>query len=75
MVLKSEAPGMFCAGADLKERRTFTEEDTRTFVRRLRETMTMLEEFECPTISIMDGPALGGGLELALCTDMRVATE
>ena len=66
---------MFCAGADLKERRTFTEEDTRLFVRRLRETFTMLEEFECPTISVVDGFALGGGCELALCTDLRVAAS
>lgn len=29
----------------------------------------------CPTISVIDGPALGGGCELALCTDIRVATK
>lgn len=29
---------------------------------------------QCPTISVIDGPALGGGTELALCTDIRVAT-
>ena len=37
--------------------------------------MTMLEEMQCPTISIVDGPALGGGCELALCTDIRIATK
>ena len=30
---------------------------------------------ECPTISVVDGPALGGGCELSLCSDMRVATK
>lgn len=29
----------------------------------------------CPTISVIDGAALGGGCELALCTDLRIATE
>ena len=29
----------------------------------------------CPTISVIDGAALGGGTELALCTDMRIATK
>jgi methylglutaconyl-CoA hydratase len=65
---------MFCAGADLKERKTMDQEEVKTFVRKLRSTFTMLETMECPTISIVDGPALGGGCELALCTDLRVAT-
>jgi methylglutaconyl-CoA hydratase len=74
VILRSETPGMFCAGADLKERKTMDQEEVKTFVRKLRSTFTMLETMECPTISIVDGPALGGGCELALCTDLRVAT-
>ena len=65
---------MFCAGADLKERKTMNEEEVKTFVRKLRSTFSMLEAMECPTISVIDGPALGGGLELSLCTDLRIAT-
>ena len=30
---------------------------------------------ECPTISVVDGPALGGGCELSLCSDLRVSTK
>jgi len=66
---------MFCAGADLKERKTMNEEEVKTFVRKLRSTFSMFEQMECPTISVVDGPALGGGCELALCSDMRVATK
>lgn len=66
---------MFCAGADLKERKGMTKEEGEAFVRKLRAIFTMLETMACPTISIVDGPALGGGCELALCTDMRIATQ
>jgi len=66
---------MFCAGADLKERKTMNEEEVKVFVRKLRSTFSMFEQMECPTISVLDGPSLGGGLELALCSDLRVATS
>ena len=52
-----------------------SQEQATAFVRRLRETFTLLEQLECPTISVVDGPALGGGCELALCTDLRVAAS
>jgi methylglutaconyl-CoA hydratase len=73
--LRSSTPGMFCAGADLKERKTMNEDEVKKFVRKLRSTFSMLEQMECPTISVVDGPALGGGCELALCSDLRVSTE
>ena len=41
----------------------------------MRKTFTMFSQMECPTISVVDGPALGGGCELSLCSDMRVATK
>jgi len=66
---------MFCAGADLKERKSMSEDQAKEFVRELRATFTMLEQMPCPTISVIDGPALGGGCELALCTDIRVSTK
>lgn len=66
---------MFCAGADLKERKFMNDEEVKIFVRKLRSTFSMFEQMECPTISVVDGPALGGGCELALCSDMRVATK
>ena len=29
----------------------------------------------CPTIAVLDGPAMGGGLELSMCADIRIATK
>jgi methylglutaconyl-CoA hydratase len=50
-------------------------EQVNEFLRDLRATFRHLEEMSCPTIAVVDGPALGGGTELALCTDMRIATK
>jgi methylglutaconyl-CoA hydratase len=75
VILKSSVEKMFCAGADLSERKTMSEEEAKAFVRKLRATFTMFEQLPCPTIAVVDGPALGGGCELALCGDLRVATK
>ena len=74
IILRSEVPGMFCAGADLKERKGMDDATVKEFLKDLRATFCHLEQMACPTISVIDGPAMGGGTELALCTDIRIAT-
>ncbi|CAZ83649.1 unnamed protein product [Tuber melanosporum] len=72
LILASNVPGVFCAGADLKERANFTPEQTATFLANLRGALRDISALPIPTISAVSGLALGGGLELALATDLRV---
>ena len=45
------------------------------FLSELRDTLSRLESLPMPTIAAIDGPALGGGLELSLSCDLRVAGQ
>lgn len=63
----------FCAGADLKERATMSEAEVRGFLERLRGTLRRLETSGCVFIAAINGSAFGGGTELALACDLRVA--
>lgn len=75
VVLASVVEGIFCAGADLKERKEMTPDEARTFVSSLRRTFCALEDLTVPTFAALDGHALGGGLEIALACDMRIASQ
>ncbi|TFL00550.1 ClpP/crotonase-like domain-containing protein [Pterulicium gracile] len=73
VILRSTTPGSFCAGADLAERRTMTPIQVVKFLADLRAVLGKLENLPVPTIAAIDGPALGGGLEMSLACDLRVA--
>uniref|UniRef100_A0A8C2FCK4 Enoyl CoA hydratase domain containing 2 n=1 Tax=Cyprinus carpio TaxID=7962 RepID=A0A8C2FCK4_CYPCA len=75
VVFKSLIPGVFCAGADLKERAQMSNPEAELFVQGLRSLMNDIAALPMPTIAAVDGFALGGGLELALACDLRTAAH
>ncbi|RKP25587.1 ClpP/crotonase-like domain-containing protein [Syncephalis pseudoplumigaleata] len=73
VVLRSLVDNVFCAGADLKERATMSPTEVTSFLYTLRQAYRELETLPMPTIAAIDGAALGGGIEMALCCDFRTA--
>lgn len=72
LVISSSTPGMFVAGADIAELAQRTRVEALAQVN--HELFLALEDHPSPTIALVDGPALGGGTELALACDFRIST-
>jgi enoyl-CoA hydratase/carnithine racemase len=72
LVLHSTTPGMFVAGADIGELLERDADDALVGIN--VKLFERLEAHRWPTIAVVDGPALGGGCELAMACDLRLAS-
>jgi enoyl-CoA hydratase len=75
VVLTGAGPKAFVAGADIAEMNTLTPVQGRDFALRGQRMMRFVEKMPKPVIGMVNGFALGGGLELAMCCHLRVAAD
>ena len=76
IVLTGAGEKAFVAGADIKEFVKYTKEEGEALARRGQDQLfDLLENSAIPTIALINGYALGGGLELAMACHIRIATE
>ena len=73
VILRSEGKH-FCAGGDLKERLSVAESEVAEKVKSIRKAVDSIWVIKVPVIAAINGSALGGGLELALAADIRIAS-
>jgi enoyl-CoA hydratase/carnithine racemase len=65
----------FCSGADLKERASLSPIQVKEYIFTIRNLFTSIEQLNKPVIAAVNGIALGGGTELALASDIRIASK
>ncbi|MEL7537676.1 MAG: 3-hydroxyacyl-CoA dehydrogenase NAD-binding domain-containing protein [Pseudomonadota bacterium] len=76
VIVRSAKIGMFVMGADINEFTTLSDEDSAyKLIRDGQAVINAVADLPCPTVALIEGHALGGGLELAMACDYRVAVD
>ncbi|MDQ3511167.1 MAG: enoyl-CoA hydratase-related protein [Pseudomonadota bacterium] len=75
VVLTGAGPKAFVAGADISQMHQLTPVQGRDFSQRGQRMMRRVEKMPKPVIAMINGFALGGGLELAMCCHLRLAAD
>lgn len=75
VILTGAGEKAFVAGADIKEMDQMTPIQAHEYMTYANDTFTRLSNIKQPTIAVLNGYALGGGLELALSTDIRIGFD
>lgn len=77
VVLTGVGNKAFCAGADIKERAgsALSAAEYHTHQKYTHDLTCLIEKFKYPVIAAINGVALGGGMEIALCADIRIAAD
>lgn len=73
VVITGSGSTAFTAGADLKERIKMNPQEVQSYLNRARETYREIEHLPQPVIAAVNGLCIGGGLEMALACDLRIA--
>lgn len=75
LILRGKRGGIFCAGADIRDWSSMTPEMFgKQWLTCGNVSFDRLARLPCITVSVIEGLCFGGGLELALCTDIRIAS-
>jgi len=75
LVVTGAGEKAFVAGADIKGMTSMSAQEAVSFSKATQEVMTRIEHLPIPVIAAVDGFALGGGCELAMCCDFIIASE